>query len=158
MNNIIKTTIILSIIVLSLKTQAQQLVSASGGHYSDAQLNVSWSVGETVIETFTDDNYILTQGFQQPGLVLVGIESFSDQFEALHVYPNPTSDYVNINLNEDYDNLSYRVLNSEGKVIQNKQIENKTFQISFTEQNQGLYLIHLMDGTKTMKIFRIIKN
>lgn len=154
----LKVSIFITIVFTGYTIHAQQLVSTTGGLYSDAQLNVSWTIGEPVIETFTDENYVLTQGFQQQGLVLVGIESFNDQFEALRVYPNPTSDYVNIDLNSEFENLSYKVLNAEGKVVQNNKIKSESFQISFIEQDQGLYLIQLMDGEKTMKIFRIVKN
>jgi hypothetical protein len=158
MKYLLKVTIAL-ILAFGLNTlNAQELVSTTGGVYSDANLNVSWSVGEVAIETFTDGNYVLTQGFQQPGLVLVGVEDFDEQFSNIKVYPNPTSDYVRLDLNVDIQNLSYRVLNASGKIIENKKIQDPSTRVSFTEVESGLYLIHLMDGEKTMKIFRIVKN
>jgi len=45
---------------------AQQVVSTTGGYYEGENLSLSWTVGESVIETFTTSEVILTQGFQQP--------------------------------------------------------------------------------------------
>ncbi|WP_340075629.1 T9SS type A sorting domain-containing protein [Leptobacterium sp. I13] len=55
------------------KTQAQslqpQVFSTSGEQYKNPSLLISWTIGEPFIETLkdTNNNYILTQGFQQPG-------------------------------------------------------------------------------------------
>lgn len=152
---------IVAVLILGLGAstlKSQELVSTTGGLYSDDQLTVSWTIGEPVIETFTGGSYVLTQGFQQPGLVLVGVEDFDDQFVNIKVYPNPTSDYVRLDLNVDIENLSYRILNASGKVLENKNIKDPSTRISFDNVESGLYLIHLMDGNKTMKIFRIVKN
>jgi hypothetical protein len=150
--------IVLILISLGMNVRAQELVSSAGGMYSDAQLNVSWTIGESVIETFTGENYVLTQGFQQPGLALVGIENLDEQFADVKVYPNPTSDYVRLDLNVDIKNLSYRLLNASGKVIDTEIIQNPSTKISFSEVEAGIYLVQLMDGSKSVKIFRIVKN
>jgi hypothetical protein len=47
-------------------TQSQQVISTSGGYYQSDDINFSWTVGESVIETFTVSGITLTQGFQQP--------------------------------------------------------------------------------------------
>jgi hypothetical protein len=46
--------------------QAQQVISTAGDYYQDENMSLSWTLGETVIETFENDNIVLTQGFQQP--------------------------------------------------------------------------------------------
>ena len=154
MKYLFKITITITLAFSVNILNAQKLVSATGGVYSDANLNVSWSVGEVAIETFTDGNYVLTQGFQQPGLVLVGLEDFDEQFSKIKVYPNPTSEYVRMDLNVDIENLSYRVVDAGGKVIESNKIQNPSVKISFNTVESGLYLIQLMEGKQTKKIIK----
>jgi hypothetical protein len=52
--------------LIAFKGKTQQVISASGGHFENENISMSWTVGEPVIETFADADFILTQGFQQP--------------------------------------------------------------------------------------------
>jgi hypothetical protein len=53
-------------------TNEQQVISSAGNYSEAGGLSLSWTLGETVIATFENGNLILTQGFQQPGLMLAG--------------------------------------------------------------------------------------
>ena len=46
----------------------RQVIAASGNFDTTANLQVSWTLGETVIETFSNSSITLTQGFQQPDI------------------------------------------------------------------------------------------
>ena len=85
------------------RLEAQMLtpfVTASAGDFftnTNANASLSFTVGEmTMIETFQNPNagMILTQGFQQPILQLVGIEDEDYAFEFI-VFPNPASTQLN---------------------------------------------------------------
>ena len=53
-------------------TNEQQVIS-NGGNYSEAGgMSLSWTLGETVIATFENSGMVLTQGFQQPLLLMQG--------------------------------------------------------------------------------------
>ena len=53
-------------IAFSLNSNAQQVIASSGGYFEGENISFSWTLGETVIETFEGGDIILTQGFQQP--------------------------------------------------------------------------------------------
>ncbi|MBI5220095.1 MAG: SprB repeat-containing protein [Bacteroidia bacterium] len=50
------------------QTLERQVVSSSGGYYSNTSLRFNFTIGEAVIQTFQNSGFILTQGFQQPSL------------------------------------------------------------------------------------------
>jgi hypothetical protein len=74
-------------------------VIASSGAYvvnQGANVSLSYTVGEmTMVQTFSANGNILTQGFQQPNdLVNAVIDLSQGEFGSFVVYPNPAIDYT----------------------------------------------------------------
>ena len=65
-----KTLLKLFSFAIICSTQAQSLspvvIAASGGYSTAGGFSLSWTLGETATETFSNGGYILIQGFQQP--------------------------------------------------------------------------------------------
>jgi hypothetical protein len=61
---------------LSGQTLSPDVISSAGNYFETPNASLSWTLGETAAETFTNGNIILTQGFQQPlaGIVITGID------------------------------------------------------------------------------------
>ncbi|MBE0641035.1 MAG: hypothetical protein IH599_03310, partial [Bacteroidales bacterium] len=53
-------------LAFTLHTSGQTLVGSAGGYGITPSAQLSWSVGEAVIQTFSTPTSILTQGYQQP--------------------------------------------------------------------------------------------
>jgi len=73
--------------------------------------------------------------------------------DALSVYPNPTVDYVNINLpNVNIENIQYALYNITGSMV-GKGIGNK---VDFTSLATGVYFLQINTGTSsvTQKIIK----
>lgn len=70
------------------------VIASTGGFSSNANGSLSYTVGEmTMVQTFSANGNILTQGFQQPNEVLTGlIDLTQGQFGSFVVYPNPAVD------------------------------------------------------------------
>lgn len=87
----------LSVWAMSQSVTPQVLASA-GNFFTNAQAgaSLSFTFGEiALVQTFSNQNYHLTQGFQQPNFNLVGLED--EQFvELFEVFPNPASDFLNV--------------------------------------------------------------
>ncbi|WP_191860786.1 HYR domain-containing protein, partial [Hanstruepera ponticola] len=68
MKNIIKIIIIITLFTgISFgQTISRDVSPASGGVYSNSSGSLSWTLGETMTQTFQVGNTMLTQGFQQP--------------------------------------------------------------------------------------------
>jgi hypothetical protein len=94
-----KLSFVFAMALVSLGISAQSLtptvIASTGGFSSNANGSLSYTVGEmTMVQTFSANNNILTQGFQQPNNdTLVGIlEVTQDEFGSFVVYPNPAVD------------------------------------------------------------------
>ena len=92
-----KKLLFLVIVMISAKidSDAQQVVASSGGYYVTDNLSVSWTLGETVAETFSSDNLILTQGFQQPySFYLTQMLSIPAGWSGISAYIDPLNNNV----------------------------------------------------------------
>lgn len=90
--------LLLGLCLLSAPVGAQSVspkVLASGGRYASAGgYSVSYTVGEmAAVSTLTASGRTLTQGFQQPNDILIGILDAEKTAEGTFaVYPNPAVD------------------------------------------------------------------
>ena len=116
------------------------LVSSSGDSYSNSNANMDFSVGEIVIETH-QNNEILTQGFHQEILqISTGI---SELDIVTKVYPNPTSDFVIVELEND-NNGEILIYDINGKLMISDKLDNERIkQFDFSKFSQGNYLLHI---------------
>ncbi|MDX1407919.1 MAG: T9SS type A sorting domain-containing protein [Saprospiraceae bacterium] len=79
-------------------SQAQHLLSSSGGDDQSREIQLSWSLGEPVVTTVTTPGGILTQGFQQPFLRVQEVppRPFVASELEVQVMPNPVASVVRI--------------------------------------------------------------
>ena len=98
-----KKLIFLFIIIAVFQGKAQEiqqsLLSTSGDFFKNESYSISWSLGEIAIETFTQTNTILTQGFQQSKLTTTGIKENTIDESQITIYPNPASNRISVNYN-----------------------------------------------------------
>lgn len=84
--------------VLPFFIQAQMLtptvIASTGGFSTNANGSLSYTVGEmTMVQTFSANGNILTQGFQQPNDNITGLMDLTnDEFGSFVLYPNPAVD------------------------------------------------------------------
>ena len=94
-----------SLLLFSAFASAQSLapsVIASYGKWSNnGGFTLSATSGEMMIQTFTGGTNILTQGFQQPDDKDVGIQQLVEDGLTISIFPNPTNDFVTVNLQAD---------------------------------------------------------
>jgi hypothetical protein len=90
------TLVFTALFALGLNAQmlTPEVIAVTGGFSSNANGSLSYTVGEmTMVQTFTANGNILTQGFQQPTDNVTGIIDIThDQFGSFVVYPNPAVD------------------------------------------------------------------
>lgn len=142
--------------------QAQTSVNATGGNASGSGGSASYSVGQVVYTTNTGTNGSVSEGVQQAFeiSVVTGIEEAKDIFLNVSAYPNPTTDYLELKVeNLQLSELSYKLYDISGKVYQNKEIGNSITKIEMQNLPQGIYFIKVIDTkNKEFKTFKIIKN
>ena len=57
-----------------------EVIASSGDHFTGTDAQLSWTIGELVIDTYTNGSTQLTQGFHQTNLIITNVEVLSRRF------------------------------------------------------------------------------
>ena len=145
------------VIVFHLKLNAQEVISCLGEYFSNANGSLSSTIGEPVTETLSGTEKILTQGFQQSYLVTSIQENYPSGL-IISVFPNPTTNILNIKVEKaDRAELSIKLFDSEGKVLQDNQFELPEAELTFKSLPSATYILKIYSGKNEMKAYKIIK-
>ncbi|MCX6254734.1 MAG: T9SS type A sorting domain-containing protein [Bacteroidia bacterium] len=139
---------------------SQQVLVPVAGVTSAGAINYSQTIGETAVEIIGNADFIFTQGFQQPGIKL----SYENPptGNGVKVYPNPVTDFVNIELFGDASR-SFRIdiINISGTIVRTeKMVFTDPFwhiqQFPVDQLAKGLYFVRIVSGdgliSRTFKI------
>lgn len=143
--------------ILGLK--AQQTTGASGGEALGSGGTVSYSVGQIVYTTNNGTNGSMAQGVQQPFeiSVVLGIEE-ANGIHLMTVFPNPTTNFVVVEIeNYDVTDLTYQLVDTNGRLIENKKIMDEDTTIDMNGYPSTIYFLQILDNNKAIKTFKIIK-
>ncbi len=136
----------------------QEVVSTSGDYHENANGSVSWTLGETVIETFAAGDFQLTQGFQQGDISVSTLVNDPSLNFAIDAYPNPTSGYVNLELDlEETKGISYMLLNMGGRLLEKRTVEGPNSRIALHHLETGVYFVQVIKDGSLLKTFKIVK-
>lgn len=162
-----KTFLLLGLVVgtsglISAQSISPDVIASAGEFYSNASGSISWTLGEPMGETYTSSNNVLTQGFQQPWDFGTTVPTVQSPVNA-DVYPNPTSDVVNLQFGDNSNGLYViEVYNTLGQTLSATQFSatpSARATVSLTDFADGIYFITVRkaDGTET-STFKITKN
>ena len=137
----------------------QQVISSGGTNFKGTSVELSWTIGEPVIETYSNSNTILTQGFHQSDFKVTAIDEISLPGYELAVYPNPVSQKLNLEIRKgDLENLSYDLFNTKGKLMQRSLFFELPGQVNMESYSSGTYLLKISDNKgNPLQSFKIIK-
>ncbi len=79
----------------------RQVIGSAGGYEEQGGYSLSFTVGEPVVETAISGTLVLTQGFQQPDDVTVGINDVVKIDMDYSIFPNPTANQLTVQLTAD---------------------------------------------------------
>lgn len=153
-------TVAVLLLGFGLTSHAQQATTASGGDATGGGGTVAYSVGQIVYTTYTGSNGSVAQGVQQPYeiSIVLGLEDKEISLN-LQAYPNPTSDYLILNVGKaELSELSFHLVDLNGKLIESKRIEGVSETINMQSLPSATYFLRIVNSNKEIKIFKIIKN
>jgi hypothetical protein len=144
---------------VSVSAQVKQEVIASAGGYNVAGgISISWTLGETIIPTFTNGGLTLTHGFQQQ-LIVTTVEENFDILVSVKVYPNPASDVIYIQFEQAVDSeITLTMLDSQGRLVKKDVIEATLTEkpVNLQDVAPGIYYIRLTKG-KLVNVYKVVK-
>ena len=146
---------------LSLQAQIiQEVIASAGGYNSSGEVLLSWTLGETVVPTFSshDGSVIITHGFQQQ-LIVTAVEENINEPVSIKVFPNPVSEVLNLQFNTPVEReINIDILDFQGKLVRSDfigpSVTNK--QINLQEIPAGIYYLRLSDR-KHLNVYKVVK-
>ena len=145
--------------------QAQESVNITGGDASGSGFSASYSVGQVAYQTHTGTSGSVSEGVQQPYeiSVVTGIEESKGINLSVSAYPNPTTDYLTLTINDNVKTrhalslLSYQLYDMSGKLLQSKKITGNQTSIVMSNLVPATYFVKVIQSNKEVKTFKIIK-
>ncbi len=129
---------LLFIRMIEAQNLSPTVVNSSGGVVSNSSNSLEWSLGELAVSTFTSPADLLTQGFLQPTITIVGTEAPFDE-SRFSAFPNPVSDWLN--LQTDIPEIkTVQVHDILGRLVFQSTIQPG---IDVHQLNSGIYIISL---------------
>jgi len=135
-----------------------EVISASGNDGSSATHQLSWTIGEPIIETHIGAANIVTQGFHQTNLVVTDVTEVKPLNLELVIYPNPVVNQLNL-LIENPENipLNYLLYDELGRVLKQDFINTSLSMISMENLARANYVLVIQSEEHIMKAFKVIK-
>ncbi len=127
---------------LGAQSIERQVIGSAGSYASAGNIQLSWTLGETVVATGSSGSILLTQGFQQPDYNPTSIKP-NDPVQGLVFYPNPTTGAVNYKFTLDQGNVMFRIYDGAGKEVYSMSSAATNGQISLENLAAGIYTIHV---------------
>lgn len=155
----IKIKWVVLLLSIGITSQAQQATTASGGDITGSGGTVAYSIGQVIYTTNSADSGTVSQGVQQAyEIYTLGIQE-TELNISLSVFPNPTADYLTLQINGYTDErLSYQLFDIQGKLVNNGQVNTQQTQINTASFSSGTYLLKVVHReNKTVQSFKIIK-
>jgi hypothetical protein len=159
-----KNILIIIITVFSFNIVAlkgQETIATSAGNFTGSGGSVSYTIGQVAYSSLSGTNGSVVQGVQQPYEIslVTSVENTEEITLNWIVYPNPTSNTIKLSVESpDFDNMSYRLFDNNGKLIQDVKVESEETEISMYNLVPSIYFLRVIKNKKELKTFKIIKN
>ncbi len=142
--NLKTQTISFLFLLTTFASFGQEIIGTSGGTDSIANAEVSWSIGEAIIETATVGSTDITQGFVQPSFTIVSVEEKNLNNWNVSIFPNPAKNYFSVSLSEfSNQELIVKISAINGQLVK---------ELLLTSNNQEVFIDELLPATYTVEI------
>jgi hypothetical protein len=138
------------------QTLSPEVIASGGTSLSNSSGGMEFTIGEVATASLSASGDALTQGFNQPNIVIVGVENFIDVY-TITMYPNPSNDFINLETNSK-DELKATVFTAHGQFIFASEVFTSKIALDVREMANGPYMIRVTRPTgEPVKNFSVIK-
>lgn len=143
-----------------LKSQdiSRSVIGSNGSFYNNLIFgDLHFTLGEVAVSRLTTDEIELGEGFHRSyyELIVDTKEVFPLDWE-VNVFPNPTSDRIQIKLS-DISQANAQLFNNLGQLMIETNFQSSTEEIDLNNLPAGTYWLHLKDDESRQGIFQIQK-
>lgn len=147
------------LVAIHFFASGQEVLSSAGQTQKAADTELSWTIGETVIETWSNPTSTLTQGFHQTRITITAISEIEWPGLKINVFPNPVRNTLNIEFNSLPEEMLFVVIDLLGKTIQRDFIKGNNTYLDFSNLADGQYILKIQTKAgKPVQTFKIVKS
>lgn len=158
------TTVLLGNFILFLSSvivNGQSGIITSGGDLTGNGGSASLSAGQVAFTTQSGVNGSVVAGLQQAYEIsmLTETEDTNDILLSCSVYPNPTTNFLFLQINIlKYNDLIYKLYDVDGILLKTQELKTEKTTISMSEYVPAAYFLKVMTRQINVKTFKIIKH
>ena len=142
-------------------TFAQSAIVPVGGDAQSNNGSVSYTVGQSAIQTNGSESVSVAEGVQQPyEIMIVGTDDFPQIVLNAKIYPNPTENIAQLELNGfeiPVDGFRATLFDGNGKMLQSIVVTDDVTPFEIGHYATGTYYLELRDGKRVLKTFKVIR-
>ena len=148
--------------IIGFSCFAQSAIVPVGGDAQSNSGSVSYTIGQIAVQTSTNTNGITVgEGVQQPYEILtVGVDEYPQIVLNAVVYPNPTDNIAQLQLNGfeiPSGGISANLYEGNGKLLQTLTVTEELTTFHIGQYATGTYYLELRDGKRLLKTFKVIR-
>ena len=158
-----RTTLIIFLLCVAGATFAQSAIVPVGGDAQSNSGSVSYTVGQIAVQTSANSNGSVSsaEGMQQPyEIQAVGLDNYPQIALNAVVYPNPTEDLAQLQLNGfeiPAGGLRAILYDGKGKQLQTLTVTDDLTSFQIGHYATGTYYLELRDGRQVLKTFKVVR-
>ena len=139
-----------------------ETINTSGANATGSSGTVTYSIGQVFYTYIGQSVYNVAQGIQHEELekTLTTPENNVEPKTEIFIFPNPTTDYVTINmegLEVENGPRSYQLYDIQGRILKQNTINQSETQINLTDLSSSIYILQVYLNNKVLKTFKILK-
>lgn len=159
---------------LSLKTACQNInlstnstgekaslvvINTAGGDAVGEGGSVAYSIGQIFTSSSHNSGNSITEGVQQPILVIPEKTNPKEKPIKIVAFPNPMNNYLVIQVSEsEKRDLFYQLYDTQGGLITSAKIKGTRTKLTPQYLEAAVYLLKITHNGQHLKSFKIIKN
>lgn len=138
-------------------------LNACGANAISSSGTVAYSIGQVFYTYIGQSVYNVAQGIQHEEIAdetLAAPDNSVEPKTEIFIFPNPTTDYVTINmegLEDENGPRSYQLYDIQGRILKQNTINQTETQINLTDLSSSIYLLQVYLNNKVLKTFKILK-
>ena len=136
-------------------------INASGNNATGSSGTVTYSIGQVFYTYIGESVYNVAQGIQHEEIQASHpIEDIIEPTTEIFIYPNPTSDIVNIKMKASEFEKGpkfYQLYDYQGRLLKQNTITETESKINLSNLSPSVYILRVYANNTVLKTFKILK-
>ncbi len=136
---------------------SSSVMSASGTSFESEDFTLHFSIGEPLNTIIEEGDIMLSQGVIQITLNEIFSPVEDASLNKIQVYPNPTTERVNLVINHQNEQFSYQVFDIAGSLLKQAPLTQATNTINLEHLAKGTYVLKVLKNEQDYEVLKLLK-